>query len=91
MVGVKDVLSASWERAAIVVTGLALAYTISIVVYRLYLSPIANIPGPRLAAATFWYEFYFDVVKQGRYTWRIGELHEQYGKTTRMIFDQVHS
>lgn len=91
MVGVIDILSTSWEHVAIVATGLVLMYTISIVVYRLYLSPIANIPGPRLAAATFWYEYYFDVVKQGRYTWRIGELHDQYGKAAIVTFEQAHS
>lgn len=48
--------------------------------YRLYLSPLAKFPGPKLAALTFWYEFYYDVVKQGRYTWEIAKMHEHYGK-----------
>jgi hypothetical protein len=25
------------------------------------------------------YEFYFDVVKRGRYTWEIEKMHQQYG------------
>lgn len=49
-------------------------------VSRLYLSPIAKFPGPRLAALTFWYEFYYDVIKRGRYTWQLEKLHEQYGQ-----------
>lgn len=53
-----------------------LLYTL---VYRLYLSPIANFPGPNLAAVTFWYECYYDVVKGGRYSWKIAELHDKYG------------
>jgi hypothetical protein len=55
---------------------------LGLVIYRLYLSPISNFPGPKLAACTLWYEFYFDVVKRGRYTWKIGELHEEYGECT---------
>lgn len=54
-------------------------YLIGGAVYRLYLSPLAKFPGPKLAALTLWYEFYFDVVKQGRYTWEIAKMHEQYG------------
>ena len=59
--------------------GLGFLYTTSLIVYRLYLSPLAKFPGPTLAAATLWYEYYYDVVKRGRYTWRIAELHAQYG------------
>ena len=36
-------------------------YTLYVVVSTLYLSPIAHIPGPKLAALSFWYEFYYDV------------------------------
>lgn len=57
-----------------------LCYTIYGVVYRLYFSPIAKIPGPKLAALTFWYQFYYDVVKRGQYTWKIEDLHRQYGR-----------
>jgi hypothetical protein len=68
---------------ALGLTFVALAvYFLGLVIYRLYLSPISNFPGPKLAACTLWYEFYFDVVKRGRYTWKIGELHEEYGECT---------
>ena len=59
--------------------GLGFFYTASLIVYRLFLSPLAKFPGPTLAAATLWYEYYYDVVKRGRYTWKIAELHAQYG------------
>lgn len=49
------------------------------VIYRLCFSPIAGFPGPKLAALTFWYEFYYDVIKGGKYTWEIGNMHEKYG------------
>lgn len=51
----------------------------TIVVYRLWLCPVAKFPGPWLAKVTFWYEGWYDIVKQGRYTWKIKELHEKYG------------
>ena len=54
-------------------------YCIFLAVYRLFFSPLATFPGPKLAALTLWYEFYYDVVKRGRYTWKIAELHERYG------------
>jgi hypothetical protein len=57
-----------------------LVYILSTAAYRLFFSPISHFPGPRLAALTFWYEGYYDVVRDGRYTWKIKELHEKYGK-----------
>ncbi|KAI9883757.1 MAG: hypothetical protein M1823_004458 [Watsoniomyces obsoletus] len=55
------------------------SYVVSIAVYRLYFSPVARFPGPKLAALTYWYEGYYDLVKRGRYTWKIKEMHEKYG------------
>jgi len=54
-------------------------YVFSLVVYRLYLSPVARFPGPRLAALTNWYEFYYDVIREGEFTWHIQKLHKKYG------------
>ena len=59
---------------------ICLTYFITTAVYRLYFSPLAKFPGPKLAALTLWYEYYYDVVKRGKYTWKIAELHKQYGR-----------
>lgn len=57
-----------------------LTYLIGGAIYRLYWSPVAKFPGPKLAALTLWYEFYYDVIKRGQYTWEIGKMHEKYGE-----------
>jgi hypothetical protein len=49
-------------------------------VYHLYFHPLSKFPGPKLAAATFLYEFYYDVVKSGMYIWEIERMHEKYGE-----------
>lgn len=83
-------LTANWTTTAIVAIGGWILYLLGLAVYRLYFSPISKIPGPKLAALTLWYEFYYDVVKQGRYTWRIGEMHEKYGPIVRINPYEVH-
>lgn len=50
-----------------------------VVVSRLVLSPIAKYPGPKLAALSNWYGFYYEVVQQGRFTAHIQTLHDRYG------------
>lgn len=47
--------------------------------WRLYLSPIAKFPCRKLAALTFWYEFYYDVVKGGVYVYEIEKMHKELG------------
>lgn len=37
------------------------AYMATVTFHRLWINPLSNFPGPRFAAATFWYEFYYDV------------------------------
>jgi hypothetical protein len=56
-------------------------YLLGLAIYRLYLSPIAKFPGPKLAAATYLFEGYYDVAKRGKYTFKIRDLHSEYGQT----------
>ena len=55
-------------------------WTVYGAIERLFLSPVAKIPGPRLAALTYWYETYYDVIKPGQYVFKIKELHDHYGE-----------
>ena len=67
-----------------------LCYLIGLIVYRLYFHPLAKFPGPKLAALTFWYEYYYDVHQKGRFTWQIKALHEQYGPVIRINPYELH-
>ena len=55
-------------------------YLLSLVFYRLYLSPLAKFPGPKLAALTQWVETYHELRKPGgQFIWVYQKWHEQYG------------
>lgn len=62
-----------------IVALIAIPWTVYGAIWRLYLSPLSKFPGPKLAGLTLWYEFYYDVVKQGMYLWEIERLHKIYG------------
>ncbi|KAL2868567.1 cytochrome P450 [Aspergillus lucknowensis] len=65
-------------------------YCLGICVKRLYFSPIANFPGPKLAAVTFWNEFYYDVIQRGQYFRQIEKMHQQYGPVVRINPFELH-
>ena len=73
-----------------VVIALAIAYVSTLSVYRLLLSPLARIPGPKLAGLTSWYEIVYDIVQPGQYVWRIKEMHQIYGPIVRVAPNEVH-
>lgn len=52
--------------------------------------PLHSIPGPKLAAATCLPEFYWDVIKFGRYTRQIQAMHTKYGPLVRISPNEIH-
>lgn len=69
------------SRALIILTVTWLGYQLLKMMYNISpLHPLSSIPGPKLAAASFLPEFYYDLILHGRYTMEIGKMHEIYGK-----------
>lgn len=58
----------------------AALYGAALAIYRLFLSPLAKFPGPKLAALTRKYESYYEAYQNYEYLWKIKELHKQYGE-----------
>jgi hypothetical protein len=56
-----------------------IVFLVSLAIYRLYFHPLAKFPGPKLAALTKWYEFYYEAILRGQFTFRIQEMHKKYG------------
>ncbi|KAJ5543619.1 hypothetical protein N7461_009622 [Penicillium sp. DV-2018c] len=75
----------------IVALGVAVVtYGLWLTVHRLWLSPISHFPGPKLAALTMWYEYYYDSYLKGQYTFRIAEMHRKYGPIVRISPYELH-
>lgn len=55
------------------------SYIAGLIIYRLQFDPLAGFPGPKLAAITGWYEFYYDWWLGGKYIFQIEKLHKRYG------------
>ncbi|KEF57549.1 uncharacterized protein A1O9_05466 [Exophiala aquamarina CBS 119918] len=46
--------------------------------------------GPKLAGLTRWYEFYYEVIRQGNFTFHIQDLHKRYGPIVRVTPNELH-
>jgi hypothetical protein len=64
---------------------LGLLWLVYGVISRLYLSPLAKFPSPKLVALSKWYEFYCEVVLNGKFTFEIRRVHEKYGAASYLL------
>ncbi|KAH8701276.1 putative cytochrome P450 [Phaeosphaeriaceae sp. PMI808] len=83
-----------WHNSALsapaILAATCIVYTVVLVIYRLYFSPIARFPGPKLAAITGLYEFWYDAIRGGKYLWEVEKMHEKYGPVVRIRPDEIH-
>ena len=74
---------AGFAIAALIVL---LIYAALSVTHNLFFHRLASFPGPRLAAATYYWRTYFEVF-EGNFTERLFRLHAQYGPSIPLFLD----
>ena len=84
--GVLEVVVNCLPQAAVVF----ILYTFVLVIYRLFFHPLAAIPGPRLASATYLYEWYYDLWLGGQYHFKLKELHKAYGTSLPTLIMKIN-
>jgi len=62
-----------------------ITYVLFLVFSRLVFHPLAGFPGPKLAALTGLYEFYFSAIKGGQFPFHIEDLHDRYGQLVSFL------
>lgn len=73
----------TYASSSVLISFGVLSYLAICALYRLYLSPLAKFPGPKIAALTGWYERYYDVMLNGEYIFEIERMHQKYGEFFR--------
>jgi cytochrome P450 len=63
-----------------------------LVIYRFFFHPLARagIKGPPLASGSYLWLFYWDVIRNGRRTLQMPDLHKKYGTLVRIGPNEVH-
>ncbi|KAH7009077.1 cytochrome P450 [Microdochium trichocladiopsis] len=82
----------SWIRNSLEIAFATYAgYKVMVALYNISpLHPLSRFPGPKLAAAGYFYEAYYDWICGGKYTQQIKRMHEKYGPIVRINPDELH-
>lgn len=75
------------DNVAITAVVVAASYLIVLILYRLFVSPLSRIPGPKLAAITSWWILYYD--HRCQRTEIVTSLHAIYGPVVRIAPNEV--
>ncbi|SPO06184.1 related to trichodiene oxygenase cytochrome P450 [Cephalotrichum gorgonifer] len=66
-------------------------YRIGVALYNISpFHPLSHFPGPKIAAASYLYEAYYDWILVGRYGREIKLMHDKYGPIVRINPDELH-
>ena len=68
-----------WFIVSCIVVVFGLGSLVNNVIYNLYRHPLHDIPGPKIAGATYLYQSYYSLRGTSTYYKRIREMHAQYG------------
>jgi len=90
--GLSSGLKSTFSFASLAWLGaLWIGYRVGIALYNISpYHPLARFPGPKIAAASYLYEAYYDWWLVGRYGKAIAQMHEQYGPIVRINPDELH-
>ncbi|KAG9230255.1 cytochrome P450 [Amylocarpus encephaloides] len=75
---------------AIIIISFTCVFSFIKIIYRMSWHPLANIPGPKFAAATRLYGAYHDLLTEGSLVRRVAKLHAKYGPVVRISPNEVH-
>lgn len=87
---VQELLQQILSHPILAVSAVAVLYLAGLATYRLFFHPLSKYPGPKIAAITVWYEFYYDAIQRGKYTFEIQRMHEKYGPVVRISPEEIH-
>lgn len=82
----------SQSHLALAIAASFFLYHAGLVIYRLYFHPLAKFPGPKLAAASRWWECYQDLFtgQGGEYILQVEEMHNKYGEWISKLVCRKH-
>jgi hypothetical protein len=70
----------TWAGFCLTLAVICILVGLCTVVRRIFFHPLSGFPGPWIAASSQWFEFYYDVVRGGKFSQVYHGLHVKYGK-----------